>query len=228
MFCKTMNSTNTLQGKNVIKSIYNARTNIIFYLKSLGFDVSQYEKFAMSEINAMKQQSATNSQLMDFQVSKSNTETSAIETCQVIHYLNGNMKQSILENIVSEYYEDKQQDKQNHSLIVVTLNPMNDSVTKSVKLLWEKYNEYVSVLDLPSLQINILKHDFVPKHIKLTENEKKEFFKQYNVKHETQIPHISMFDPVAKIILLKPGDVCKIIRYNKISLTSEFYRICVI
>jgi len=41
------------------------------------------------------------------------------------------------------------------------------------------------------------------------------------------MPQISRFDPVACAIFLRPGDVCKIIRYDKISFENEFYRVCI-
>jgi len=50
---------------------------------------------------------------------------------------------------------------------------------------------------------------------------------KYNIENDKQLPQISRFDPVAKAILLRPGEVCKIIRYDKISLQNDYYRICV-
>ena len=44
---------------------------------------------------------------------------------------------------------------------------------------------------------------------------------------EIQGPRES-FDPVAKAILMKPGEVCKITRNDKISLENVMYRICVV
>jgi len=74
---------------------------------------------------------------------------------------------------------------------------------------------------------NILQHSWVPQHIKLKESEKEELFKKFNISTNSQLPQISRFDPVARAILLRPGEVCKIIRHDKISLINEFYRICV-
>ena len=53
-------------------------------------------------------------------------------------------------------------------------------------------------------------------------------FQKYNVTNNTQLPEISMFDPVAKAILLKPDEICKITRIDKTSFENDYYRICVI
>ena len=57
--------------------------------------------------------------------------------------------------------------------------------------------------------------------------QKDELFKQYNLSNDSQLPEISRFDPVSKVIFLRPGEVCEIIRYDKISLTNKYYRVCV-
>jgi len=84
------------------------------------------------------------------------------------------------------------------------------------------------VFNISALQYNVLEHDFVPDHHKLSSKEKDDVFEKYNILNDKQLPEISMFDPVAKAILLRPGELCKITRYDKISYTNEFFRICVI
>ena len=58
------------------------------------------------------------------------------------------------------------------------------------------------------------------------DEEKEEFYKKFNV-NETQIPEISRFDPVARALCLRPKQICKITRYDKISYKNDYYRICV-
>ena len=144
-----------------------------------------------------------------------------------MYYLKSNIKQMILENMSTDFY-DSVEDKENTSLIVVTLNPMNDSLQKIIKKKWKKYGEYVIIMDLPGTQFNILQHSMVPKHEKLTQEEKSQVYDKYNIDNDKQIPEISMFDPVARVLLMRPGEACKIIRHDKISYVNEFYRVCVV
>jgi DNA-directed RNA polymerase subunit H (RpoH/RPB5) len=81
---------------------------------------------------------------------------------------------------------------------------------------------------LKRLQFNILDHELVPPHIVLTDEEKNDFLKKYNIDTpKTQVPQISRFDPVAGAIFLKPGQICKIIRPSKTAIKGLYYRYCI-
>ena len=41
-----------------------------------------------------------------------------------------------------------------------------------------------------------------------------------------QIPDISRFSPVAQLIGIRPGQICKIYRYSKTAINTDFYRVC--
>lgn len=51
--------------------------------------------------------------------------------------------------------------------------------------------------------------------------------KEFNLKNLQQLPEMSRFDPVALIIGMRPGQVCKIERKSPTSMVSNYYRICV-
>jgi DNA-directed RNA polymerase subunit H (RpoH/RPB5) len=61
----------------------------------------------------------------------------------------------------------------------------------------------------------------------MPEKEVKEIMKKYNILEKTQFPEISRFDPVAKIIGLRPGNVCHIIRPSKTAIETNYYRVCI-
>lgn len=76
-----------------------------------------------------------------------------------------------------------------------------------------------------SLIVNITHHELVPKHIRLSEDEKKELLKRYRLK-ESQLPRIQRTDPVALYLGLKRGEVVKIIRKSETAGRYASYRIC--
>jgi DNA-directed RNA polymerase I, II, and III subunit RPABC1 len=100
-------------------------------------------------------------------------------------------------------------------------------MTSLLKHLWEKDGIFIVMKSIKRLQFNILEHTLVPEHTILTEEEVVEVKRKYNVKDDTQFPDISRFDPVAQAICIRPGQVCRIIRPSKSSVTTEYYRICV-
>ena len=45
--------------------------------------------------------------------------------------------------------------------------------------------------------------------------------------NDSQLPEISRYDPVALVIGLRPGEVCKIIRPSPTAITTEYFRLCI-
>jgi DNA-directed RNA polymerase subunit H (RpoH/RPB5) len=222
----------SLQKSNTLNEIYNSRKTLLKYLKNLGYDTLKYENFTIAEISAMEQASneqssqASISQL-NFEVKSKKNDKDEEKTCFVIYYVNKTMKKAVLRDVIDEYYDYDDKDKKLCSLIVVTTN-VNDTNMNIVREMWEKYGLYCVLYDLASLQYNVIEHGFVPGHVKLTQEQKETVMKKYNISNDSQFPEISMFDPVAKAILMRPGDLCEITRYEKISFKNTFYRICVI
>lgn len=75
------------------------------------------------------------------------------------------------------------------------------------------------------LVVNITHHELVPKHLKLSREEKKQLLDRYRLK-ESQLPRIQREDPVARYLGLKRGEVVKIIRRSETSGRYASYRIC--
>jgi len=84
---------------------------------------------------------------------------------------------------------------------------------------------YLVVHCIKRLQRNILKHTLVPNHSVVTDVA--ELKLEYNLKELSQLPEISRFDPIALLIELRPGQVCKIDRKSVTASESTYYRICV-
>ena len=208
--------------QSYIKQVYNSRLNMVEYLKNMEFDCSDFENFSIEEVEVMK-----NHGQLDFKVTKESGDS-----CYIMYKLDVSLKQNMvkknnIENFINEIFEDNIPIKKNDTLVIITTEYSQDSVHKIIKNIWENEQKYVVIFTLANLQYNILKHSFVPKHNKLSDEEKLEFYKNFNIQYDSQLPEISRFDAVAKIIFLRPGDVCKIIRYDKISYTNVFYRLCV-
>lgn len=73
------------------------------------------------------------------------------------------------------------------------------------------------------LMMNMIEHVSVPQHTLLSEDQKKEFMKSYNVK-KSQCPQIYTVDKIAKYYNLQSDNVVRIVRPSEISGYGTMYR----
>jgi DNA-directed RNA polymerase subunit H (RpoH/RPB5) len=137
------------------------------------------------------------------------------------------VKKLNISNIIDEMFMQEGILTEKDTLVLITNEYSTESIHKALKNIWELKKLYVVLFDLKQLQINVLKHKLVPKHIKLSAMEKVNLYAELKVEEDSQLPEISRFDPVAKTLFLRPGEVCKIIRFSKISFKDPYYRVCV-
>ena len=77
---------------------------------------------------------------------------------------------------------------------------------------------------MASEKYDVAKHNLVPKHTKLTEEEAQKVLDKYNVTPR-QLPKILKNDPTIKDLDLKPGDVIEIDRKSPTVEKTKFYRV---
>jgi DNA-directed RNA polymerase subunit H (RpoH/RPB5) len=93
---------------------------------------------------------------------------------------------------------------------------------KSLQIL----NGTLQIFYVKELLYNPLKHNLVPKHEKISEDEVKEILSVYLIKHKNQLPIISRNDVIARWLGLRHGDIVRITRHNETSGTYYYYRCC--
>ncbi len=75
-------------------------------------------------------------------------------------------------------------------------------------------------------RFDVLKHEYVPRHEILTEEEVEEMLEMYDISRE-QLPRILNTDPGALSVRARPGDVVKITRKSDTAGEAVAYRLCV-
>ena len=76
------------------------------------------------------------------------------------------------------------------------------------------------------VDFDITKHSLVPKHVKLSEEEKQELLKKHSL-NLSQLPMILFSDAAIQNLKPEVGDVIKIIRDSPTDVESVFYRVVV-
>ena len=208
-----------------LKEIYTSRKIIMQLLKTQGYQVSEYENFSIGEIGIMMQ----NNQL-DLILEKSPTNDNAEKDngkIYVAYYLGKQLRPANVMNIIEDLFVLDTVLTKNDTLYIITKEEVNDTLLSEQRQQWESHGIFIVIESLKRLQFNILEHSLVPKHIKLHKNEIETLLKKYNINNITQLPEISRFDPVARAICLRPGEVCLIERPSKTSIESNYFRICI-
>lgn len=76
------------------------------------------------------------------------------------------------------------------------------------------------------LLMNIIEHNYVPLHYVLSEDEKVEFIKSYQITRDT-LPKLELYDPISRYYNMKVGDIVKITRNNALSGKEIYYRVVI-
>jgi len=203
---------------SLISSIYKSREIILEQLESQNYNVQNYKNFDLNEINALYE-----NQMLDILVE--NVELN--KKMYVHYYLPGKLTYQKIYSLIDELYVVEEKLKPTDTLYIISENEPNDTINTTVKHIWEKDEIFIIVQSLKRLKFNVMKHVLVPPHRILSSDEKDLIRKKYNIVNDENWPDLSRFDPVAKAIFIKPGEVCEIQRPSKTAMVANYYRICV-
>jgi DNA-directed RNA polymerase subunit H (RpoH/RPB5) len=200
-----------------IASIIN---NIKEMLVERGDDISLFEEH---ELSVDKEEYENDRNIIEFQTSK--TTIIFALTKKLRKYVMDELKnyEGDIDNFITKYGNKKK--------VILIFN--NDTISQPVITQLNKYDKMFQKNDgqlqyfhAKQIMFNPTKHEYVPKHIKLSEKEANEFMNEYMIKSKLYMPVILHNDPIAKWLGLKQGDIVKIIRYNENSGVSFYYRSC--
>lgn len=216
---------------SVISSIYKSRQIILELLSIQNYDVSNYDKFDINEINTLYETDMLDMILEknNFTAEESKEEIANSQNPKIyIHYYGSSKySQNKIQLLIDELYIIEEKLKQTDILFIIGDNEPNDTMNDLVKEIWEQDKILVIIQSMRRLQFNILNHSFQPKFRIISTDEKEEIKKKYNIMEDDKFPELSRYDPVAKAIFISPGQVVEITRPSKTSMLSTYYRICI-
>jgi len=209
----------------LISHIYKSRKIVLELMQKQGYNVNDYTNFSINEVNSMKQ----NNQL-DMLLEKSDEHVTAENPKNKIYiryYLSARPAAKNIQEMIDDLFILTETLKKTDTLFIIIKDDPNETLINELKHIWESEGIFIIVESIKRLQFNILEHILVPPHRVLAESEVIEVMKKYNAVNKTQFPDISRFDPVARVIGLRPGQLCHIIRPSKTAIETNYYRICV-
>ena len=213
------------KSSDIISQIYTSRINILDLMLKQNYNVNDYANCSINEVNTMKQ----NDQL-DMLLETSDDKINAKNPKKKIYiryFLNSRIVAKNIQELIDDLFITTETlDKTTDSIFIIIKDNPNETLINEIKHIWESEGIFIVVESIKKLQFNILQHVYVPNHIVLHESEVIEIMNKYNITDKNQFPEISRFDPVAQVIGLRPGQVCRIIRSSKTAIQSNYYRLC--
>jgi DNA-directed RNA polymerase subunit H (RpoH/RPB5) len=213
------------QNSNILIShICTSRKIILELMEKQGYNIKDYANFSVNEVNSMK----LNNQL-DMLLEINNTDDVNLikRKIYIRYYLGKAIRPSNLQEMIDDLFILTETLKKEDTLFIIIKDEINETLINELKHIWETDGIFIVIESIKRLQFNILNHTLVPDHRLLSEKETQEVMIKYNITDKNQFPDISRFDPVARVIGLRPGQVCKIIRPSKTTITTEYYRLCI-
>jgi len=202
--------------RNEIVEMFKSRETILDLLKTQGYNVSDYEKPSMTQVSILLK-----NEQMDMLVENGKGKKA---------YVKYHLGKSLRENNILDYIEDlinlEEVLQKTDDIIIIMKDEPNESLIKALQNIWKQDGIFITVHAMKRLQFNILKHELVPPH-RIMSNEEVENYKlKYKITDTNMIPDIGRFSPVALAIGMRPGDICEIMRPSNTAIEVPFYRVC--
>jgi DNA-directed RNA polymerase subunit H (RpoH/RPB5) len=209
----------------LISQIYNSRKIILELMEKQGYNVNDYCNFSVSEVNSMKQNNQLD-MLLETSDDKINNENPK-KKIYIRYYLNVRPAAKNIQEMIDDLFILTETLQKTDTLFIIIKDDPNETLINELKHIWESEGIFIVIESIKRLQFNILNHSLVPPHRVLLNSEVIDIMKKYNITDVVQIPDISRFDPVARAIGLRPGQVCHIVRPSKTAIEANYYRICI-
>jgi DNA-directed RNA polymerase subunit H (RpoH/RPB5) len=209
----------------LISSIYNSRKTVLDLMAKQGYNTNDYANFSVGEVNSMKQNNQLD-MLLETSDDSDIPETPK-RKIYIRYYLGVRPAPKNVQEMIDDLFILSETLKKTDTLFIIIKDEPNETLINELKHIWESEGIFIVIESIKRLQFNILEHVLVPPHTILKETEVDDIMRHYNITNKIQFPDISRFDPVARVIGLRPGQVCKIVRPSKTSIEAIYYRICV-
>jgi len=217
----------------LINQLYVARKNVLQMLETQGYNTKEYSYFSTVEVEVLMK---TNQLDMLLELDDSYVSIESPKKKVYIRFMTtgligkGSIRSDALGAVIKDLFESETDDppvldKATDTLYVIVMADENESLIQYLKHIWETTGIFVVVQNIDRLQYNLLEHEFVPKHRILKPSEVKKVLDQFG--SLDQMPMISRFDPVAKAICMRPGQLCHILRSSKTTIRADYWRVCV-
>ena len=188
--------------------IYRSFTVIKEMLTDQGKNIDHLNSISKSELDTM------------FRVNENIFQINVNDNMKLIYYMNPKFKVQDLRK-----YIQPSENEDITEILLVFKEKINNFNAKNIE---EFDNIHLQVFLLKELLFNVSKHQLVPKHEVIRDNDEIEkLVQKFNLKSKLQFPAILKTDPMAKYLNIQSGQLVKITRVSPSAGESILYRCCV-
>ena len=203
-----------------------SRKTIIEMMDLRGYQTDKYNNYSSKELDIMLKNMDKklnyNNMPLDLIFEHNNTD----KQC-VLKYIISRVRVSNLKTLITELIEYEIVKPYDDIIFIVkdkinNLEPfynLFNSFLKTNKI-------FIQIFSIDNLIRNITNHELVPKMRIVSEKEKEEIKKKYNIETNSNLPLILKSDPVAMFYGIKSGDFVEITRTSETSGIYIAYRYC--
>lgn len=207
----------------LISKIYKSRNILLEILKERGYSVDDYTDFSVTEVQAMYNNKELDMLLEHSTEKKSNGENKKL---YIKYHLTTRLGSSHIYDYVDDLFDIEEVLTSEDDLIIISKDKTNQTIRDLVEQLFIKDKKFVNIYNFHDYLFNVLDHEMQPTFRILSNDEKQEIMKRYNIVKDKEFPDISRFDPVSQAIGVRPGQLIEIIRSSPTAVKSLYYRIC--
>ena len=203
---------------SLLEKLYKSRNIIIEMMEERGYNMNDFKNYSINEI-----------ELMYSNHSKSNKDISPLDIKVNNVYIKYILTPKIrISNIINLLNSIKDSFDEGDTIILILNDKISseNSIEEYFSTLYKNDKLFVQYFDIDSITFNVSKHELVPKHTILSEDEQESLIKSLYIKDIKKLPKIKKTDPISKYHGIKKGQVFKIERPSETSGLYNYYRLC--
>ena len=204
------------------RKVFTARATQLSQLADMGYKVGHLQGASPADVDRQIQ-----NQELNFVVSPT-AGAGQGGTVHVRFHVDKALRQVHIQNLAAELRDLEGFHAATDTLVLVSKDMPNDSVKSAISSVWAADGTFIVVRSLAELQFDVLKHRDVSPHKVMTQAEVTEFKRvvMLGANGVSDLTGISRFEPVARAILIRPGQLCDILRPSLSAGMYHYYRIC--
>ena len=203
-----------------------SRKTIIEMMNLRDYETDKYSNYSSKELDIMLKNMDKKINYNNMPLDMTFVHKDNDKQC-VLKYIISRVRVSNLKTLITELIEYEVV-KTNDDIIFIVKDKINnlESFYNLFNSFLETNKIFIQIFSIDNLIRNITKHELVPKMRIVSEKEKDDIKKKYNVENNSNLPLILKSDPSAMFYGIKSGDFVEITRTSETSGKYIAYRYC--